>query len=83
MTLSTLRDERETALKFNSPLDSSCRKEHTSNIQEAKLIISLIWGFTIGGLLCLEHRHLQVECELTSWQSDLSPLKCMVDVKYN
>lgn len=48
---STLSDERESMhLNFNSPLASSCQKEHTSNIQEAKLIISFIWGLTVGGV---------------------------------
>lgn len=76
---STLRDERETMhLNFNSPMDSSCQKEHTSNSQKSKIDHLLSLGAHCRGELpCLEHRYLRVECELSSWQSDLiSPLKC-------
>lgn len=48
---STSRDERETMhLNFNSPLDSLCQKEHTSNSEKAKSIICLVWGLTVGGV---------------------------------
>lgn len=39
----TLSDEREIRrLNFNPPLAILCQKEHTSKIQEAKLIISFL-----------------------------------------
>lgn len=73
---STLSDERETThLNFNPLLAGLCQKECTSKIQGAKLSISLIWGLTVGELPCPKHTPA-VDCELTSWQSDLlSPLK--------
>lgn len=48
---SALRDRRETThLNSNPPLACLCQKEHTSKIQEVKLVISLIWGLPVGGV---------------------------------
>lgn len=71
--LSTSRDERETVPEFNSPLDRLYQKKTHIKYPRSKTDHQLNLGTPCKeGSLCLEHRYLQIQCELISWQ----PLKC-------